>query len=307
MAGNTALGQSFACAGTSNDVVSDGYNLIDVADNCLPTSTDLFGDSSAPLDVGLAPLADNGGPTRTHALLEGSPAIDWVLERPKQTLVIAALVFATTLWPMAKVGGEFLPQMNEGDLLYMPSALPGLSAAEAGRLLQQTDRMIKTVPEVESVFGKAGRAATATDPAPTEMFETIIQLKPKDQWRSGVTMDSLRAEMDAALQFPGVSNAWTQPIRTRTGGSTFANPEGKKAWELIDTSGCRGLRVGDAQMSEMHCNFMLNTGQATAADLERLGEEVRKRVYAQSDVMLRWEIKRIGAFASTPVMPGAPA
>ena len=143
------------------------------------------------------------------------PAIDWVLERPKQTLVIAALVFATTLWPMAKVGGEFLPQMNEGDLLYMPSALPGLSAAEAGRLLQQTDRMIKTVPEVESVFGKAGRADSATDPAPLEMFETTIRFKPRDQWRPGMTPEKLVEELDARVKVPGLANFWIPPIRNR--------------------------------------------------------------------------------------------
>ena len=126
------------------------------------------------------------------------PVIDWVLARPKQTLLLAVLVFATSLWPVSRIGGEFLPQMNEGDLLYMPSALPGLSAAEAGRLLQRTDRMIKTVPEVESVFGKAGRADSATDPAPLEMFETTIRFKPQNQWRPGMTPEKLRDELDCA-------------------------------------------------------------------------------------------------------------
>jgi Cu(I)/Ag(I) efflux system membrane protein CusA/SilA len=143
------------------------------------------------------------------------PAIDWVLGRPKQTLLIAALIFATTLWPMSRIGGEFLPQMNEGDLLYMPSALPGLSAAEAGRLLQQTDRLIKTVPEVESVFGKAGRADSATDPAPLEMFETTIRFKPRDQWRPGLTPEKLIAELDARVKVPGLANFWIPPIRNR--------------------------------------------------------------------------------------------
>src|SRR3546814_8966164 len=109
------------------------------------------------------------------------PAIDWVLKRPKATLIIAALVLATTAWPLSRLGGEFLPAMNEGDLLYMRSALPGLPAAQASALLQQTDRMIKSVPEVESVFGKAGRAESATDPAPLEMFETTIRFKPRDR------------------------------------------------------------------------------------------------------------------------------
>jgi Cu(I)/Ag(I) efflux system membrane protein CusA/SilA len=143
------------------------------------------------------------------------PAIDWVLKRPKATLVIAALVFATTAWPASRLGGEFLPAMNEGDLLYMPSALPGLSAAKASELLQQTDRMIKTMPEVESVFGKAGRAETATDPAPLEMFETTIRFKPRDQWRPGMTPDKLVEELDRAVKVPGLANIWVPPIRNR--------------------------------------------------------------------------------------------
>ncbi len=143
------------------------------------------------------------------------PALDWVLERPKQALLIAALIFATSLWPMAKLGGEFMPQMNEGDLLYMPSALPGISAAKASLLLQQTDRLIKTVPEVESVFGKAGRADTATDPAPLEMFETTIRFKPREQWRPGMTPEKLVEELDARVKVPGLANFWIPPIRNR--------------------------------------------------------------------------------------------
>ena len=143
------------------------------------------------------------------------PVIDWVLARPKQTLLIAALVFGTSLWPAVRLGGEFLPQMDEGDLLYMPSALPGLSTAQAGLLLQQTDRLIKTVPEVESVFGKAGRADTATDPAPLEMFETTIRFKPKNQWRPGMTPEKLVEELDARVKVPGLANFWIPPIRNR--------------------------------------------------------------------------------------------
>ncbi|ARS26957.1 efflux RND transporter permease subunit [Sphingomonas sp. KC8] len=143
------------------------------------------------------------------------PAIDWVLKRPKTTLIIAALVFATTAWPLSRLGGEFLPAMNEGDLLYMPSALPGLSAAKASELLQQTDRMIKSVPEVQSVFGKAGRAETATDPAPLEMFETTIRFKPRDQWRPGMTPEKLVEELDRAVKVPGLANIWVPPIRNR--------------------------------------------------------------------------------------------
>jgi Cu(I)/Ag(I) efflux system membrane protein CusA/SilA len=114
-----------------------------------------------------------------------------------------------------RIGSEFMPSLNEGTLMYMPTTLPGLSITKASELLQMQDRIIKSFPEVESVYGKAGRAATATDPAPTEMFETIINLKPNTEWRPGVTIDSLKTEMDRALQFPGVSNAWTMPIRAR--------------------------------------------------------------------------------------------
>jgi Cu(I)/Ag(I) efflux system membrane protein CusA/SilA len=143
------------------------------------------------------------------------PGIDWVLRKPKWTLIIATLIFLSSLWPISQMGGEFMPQMSEGDLLYMPSALPGISTAKASQLLQQTDRMIKTVPEVETVFGKAGRADTATDPAPLEMFETIIRFKPKDQWRPGMTQDKLIEELDQRVKVPGLANFWIPPIRNR--------------------------------------------------------------------------------------------
>ena len=143
------------------------------------------------------------------------PALDWVLQKPKQALLIAGLVFASSLWPISQTGGEFMPQMNEGDLLYMPSALPGISTAKASMLLQQTDRLIKTVPEVDSVFGKAGRADTATDPAPLEMFETTIRFKPKSEWRAGMTQEKLIDELDAAVKVPGLANFWIPPIRNR--------------------------------------------------------------------------------------------
>jgi len=143
------------------------------------------------------------------------PALDKVMARPKATLVIAGLVFATALWPISQLGGEFMPQIDEGDLLYMPSALPGISPAKAGELLQQTDRLIKTVPEVASVFGKAGRADTATDPAPLTMFETVVHFKPKDQWRSGMTPEKLVEQLDNAVKVPGLANFWIPPIRNR--------------------------------------------------------------------------------------------
>ncbi|WP_085585628.1 MULTISPECIES: efflux RND transporter permease subunit [unclassified Pseudomonas] len=143
------------------------------------------------------------------------PALDAVLRRPKLTLAVALLVFVSAAWPMSRLGGEFLPPLDEGDLLYMPSALPGLSAQKAAQLLQQTDRLIKTVPEVEHVFGKAGRAESATDPAPLEMFETTIQFKPHAQWRPGMTPEKLVEELDRVVRVPGLTNIWIPPIRNR--------------------------------------------------------------------------------------------
>ena len=143
------------------------------------------------------------------------PGLDWVMRRPKATLAIAALIFLTTAIPFTRLGGEFLPPLDEGDLLYMPSALPGLSPGEASALLQRTDRLIKSVPEVETVFGKAGRADTATDPAPLTMFETTIRFKPREEWREGMTPDLLVEELDRVVQVPGLANVWVPPIRNR--------------------------------------------------------------------------------------------
>jgi len=143
------------------------------------------------------------------------PVLAWVMGRPRLTLVLAVLVFATAAWPLSQLGGEFMPPLNEGDLLYMPSALPGISTAKAGELLQQTDRLIKTVPEVASVFGKAGRAESATDPAPMEMFETTIQFKPQSEWRPGMTPEKLVDELDRTVKVPGLTNVWVPPIRNR--------------------------------------------------------------------------------------------
>jgi Cu(I)/Ag(I) efflux system membrane protein CusA/SilA len=143
------------------------------------------------------------------------PAIKAVM-RAKVLVILASLaVLAVTIWPARQLGTEFMPSLNEGTLLYMPTTLPGISVTKAAELIQTQDRIIRSFPEVASVYGKAGRAETATDPAPSEMFETIVNLKPKEQWRPGVTVDSLTAEMDKALQFPGVSNAWTMPIKAR--------------------------------------------------------------------------------------------
>ncbi len=143
------------------------------------------------------------------------PGIRAVLRHPRATLLIAALALVLSIWPATQLGSEFMPPLDEGDLLYMPTALPGLAVGKAAEILQQTDRIIKTFPEVKRVFGKAGRAETATDPAPLEMIETTIQLKPKSEWRAGMTTEKLIEAMDAALQIPGLSNVWVSPIRNR--------------------------------------------------------------------------------------------
>ncbi|QDM16655.1 efflux RND transporter permease subunit [Tardiphaga sp. vice352] len=144
------------------------------------------------------------------------PVIKAVMRAKLVVVALAIAILAGSIWPASRLGTEFMPNLNEGTLLYMPTTLPGISVTKAGELLQMQDRIIRSFPEVSSVYGKAGRAATATDPAPSEMFETIINLKPKQEWRPGVNIDGLVAQMDKALQFPGVSNAWTMPIKART-------------------------------------------------------------------------------------------
>jgi Cu(I)/Ag(I) efflux system membrane protein CusA/SilA len=144
------------------------------------------------------------------------PLIRMVLKAKTLTILLVLLVLAVSVWPARQLGTEFMPSLNEGTLMYMPTTLPGISVTRTAELLQTQNRIIKTFPEVASVYGKAGRAETATDPAPTEMVETVINLKPKQQWRAGLTVDGLIAELDKALQFPGVSNAWTMPIKART-------------------------------------------------------------------------------------------
>lgn len=143
------------------------------------------------------------------------PLLDKVLAFPKTTLTLALLLLLVTLWPLSRLGSEFMPPLDEGDLLYMPSTLPGISAREASRLLQQTDRLIKSVPEVASVFGKAGRADSATDPAPLTMLETTIHFVPRDQWRPGMTPAKLVEELDKVVSIPGIANVWVPPIRNR--------------------------------------------------------------------------------------------
>ena len=144
------------------------------------------------------------------------PVIAAVMRWKKLTIALAVLAMAVSYYPASQLGSEFMPTLNEGTLLYMPASLPGMSITKAAEVLQTQDKIIKSFPEVSSVYGKAGRANSATDPAPTEMFETVINLKPQDEWRAGMTTDKLVKEMDKALQFPGVSNAWTMPIKART-------------------------------------------------------------------------------------------
>ncbi|HWX63640.1 CusA/CzcA family heavy metal efflux RND transporter [Bradyrhizobium sp.] len=143
------------------------------------------------------------------------PIIRGVLRVKVLVVLVALAILAATVWPARQLGTEFMPNLNEGTLLFMPTTLPGISVTKAAELMQMQDRIIRSFPEVASVYGKAGRASTSTDPAPTEMFETVVNLKPREQWRAGLTIDGLIAEMDKALQFPGVSNAWTMPIRAR--------------------------------------------------------------------------------------------
>ena len=143
------------------------------------------------------------------------PVIKTVLDAPKTMIFIAFLTLLIGLWPATKIGSEFMPPLDEGDLMYMPTTYPGISIGKARELLQQTDKLIKTVPEVKTVFGKIGRAESATDPAPLTMIETVIQFIPKSQWRPGVTTESLRKELDTLVKFPGLTNAWVMPIKTR--------------------------------------------------------------------------------------------
>ena len=161
----------------------------------------------------IRPESDN--PVNRASIAAYRPFLMLALRAPWTVTIVATLLVAATLWPASRLGTEFMPELDEGDFLYMPTTLPGLSTDAARALLQQTDRLIRTVPEVERVFGKAGRADTATDPAPIEMFETTIMLKPRDEWRPGMTPEKLKAELDALVKLPGLSNAWGYPIKTR--------------------------------------------------------------------------------------------
>ena len=182
--------------------------------------------ASAGLSVTLVPVLmgywirgriadENANPLSRGLIAAYRPALDAVLRRPRATLVVAGSLLLATAWPLSRIGGEFLPPLDEGDLLYMPTALPGLSIGKAAQILQQTDKMIRSVPEVATVFGKMGRAETATDPAPIEMMETTIRFRPRDQWRHGMTPQKLIEELDRTVRMPGLTNLWVPPIRSR--------------------------------------------------------------------------------------------
>ena len=143
------------------------------------------------------------------------PLINVVTRRPVLVLAASTVLVVVGMWPATQLGSEFMPDLNEGDIMYMPTTFPGISIGKAQQLLQQTDKLIKSVPEVKSVFGKIGRAETATDPAPLTMIESVIQLKPESEWRKGVTIDSIKEELNQRLKLPGVTNAWVWPIKTR--------------------------------------------------------------------------------------------
>jgi Cu(I)/Ag(I) efflux system membrane protein CusA/SilA len=160
-------------------------------------------------------LSEHKNPINRGLIAVYMPTLNVVLNYPKSTLAAALLLVMVGFWPVTQIGSEFIPTLDEGDLMYMPTTYPGLSIGKAREILQQTDKLIATVPEVKTVFGKIGRAETATDPAPLTMIETFIQLKPRDQWRKGMTTETLKKELDALVTFPGLTNAWVMPIKTR--------------------------------------------------------------------------------------------
>ncbi|WHN65896.1 efflux RND transporter permease subunit [Cysteiniphilum sp. QT6929] len=160
-------------------------------------------------------VSEHKNPINRILMAAYKPFLNGVLKFPKTTILACLIIVAITLYPLKHIGYEFMPDMNEGDLMYMPTLVPGVSIGKAEQVLQQTDRLIKTVPEVKTVFGKIGRAQTATDPAPLTMIEAVIQFKPKSQWRKGMTFEKIKQELDQAVKIPGVTNAWVMPIRTR--------------------------------------------------------------------------------------------
>jgi len=160
-------------------------------------------------------VSESANPVNRGLMALYRPAVTACVARPRLTLILALLVVFSSLWPLRQLGSEFMPELDEGDIMYMPTTYAGMSVGKARELLQQTDKLIRTVPEVETVLGKVGRAETATDPAPLTMMETFIQLKPRSEWREGITTDDIRRELDSRVQLPGLTNAWVMPIKTR--------------------------------------------------------------------------------------------
>ncbi|GGN38036.1 MULTISPECIES: efflux RND transporter permease subunit [Marinomonas] len=160
-------------------------------------------------------LPEHKNPVNRALIAVYMPALKAVLSFPKTTILVAIAIFAIGMWPLNKLGSEFIPNLDEGDLMYMPTAYPGISIGQARQVLQQTNKLIATLPEVKTVFGKVGRAETATDPAPLTMIETFIQLKPHSEWRDGMTSDKIKQELDQLVKIPGITNAWVMPIKTR--------------------------------------------------------------------------------------------
>ncbi len=213
-------------------------------------------------------IAEHKNPINRLLIWLYRPIIKGVLKAKTFTILVALVVLGASYWPASKLGSEFMPTLNEGTLFYMPTTLPGLSVTKAAELLQTQNKIIKSFPEVESVFGKSGRAATATDPAPTEMIETIINLKPNAEWRKGVSVDSLITDMDKALQFPGVTNAWTMPIKARI--------------DMLST-GIRtpvGVKVFGPDLKE----------------IERLGREIEKALRQLPDTSSAFSERVIGGY-----------
>ena len=213
-------------------------------------------------------IAEHRNPINRLLIWLYRPVIKGVLRAKIVTVVVAAGVLGASYWPASQLGSEFMPNLDEGTLLYMPTTLPGLSVTKAAELLQTQNKIIKTFPEVESVFGKAGRANSATDPAPTEMIETVVNLKPRSEWRPGITADSLIAEMDKSLQFPGVSNAWTMPIKARI--------------DMLST-GIRtpvGIKVFGPDLKE----------------IERLGREIEKALRTMPETSSAFSERVIGGY-----------
>ena len=191
---------------------------------------------------------ENSNPINRGLIAAYRPALDAVLKFPKTTVAVALVLLGISFYPLSQLGSEFMPPLDEGDLLYMPTALPGLSAGKAAELLQQTDRLIATLPEVESVYGKAGRAESATDPAPMEMFETTIQFKPKSEWRDGMTADMLVDELDKIVRVPGLTNIWVPPIRNRIDmlATGIKSPVGVKVTgPNLGTIAVGGMNIGE--------------------------------------------------------------